>query len=74
MANCKHCKLHFRPFLVLLLPGLTSSSQTSYVRTLVQSLNKIGASVLVFNNRGNGGVPFKVHNLTGLTYFYYICF
>lgn len=45
---------------MLILPGLTSSSQTSYVRTLVQTLNKVGASVVIFNNRGNGGVSFKV--------------
>jgi len=48
-----------RPVLVLFLPGLTSSSQSSYVRTLVQALHKAGAAVVVFNTRGSGGVPFK---------------
>jgi len=41
-------------------PGLTSSSQACYVRTLVRTLNECGVTVVVFNNRGLGGVPFKV--------------
>jgi len=43
--------------IVLLLPGLTSSSQTSYVKTLCMAITKSGANVIVFNNRGIGGVP-----------------
>ncbi|CAL8086993.1 unnamed protein product [Orchesella dallaii] len=57
-----------RPFMVLFLPGLTSSSQTSYVRTLVQTLNESGASVVVFNNRGNGGVTFKTPKTYSASY------
>jgi len=44
---------------VLILPGLTSSSQTCYVKTLVMSVTKKGAIAAVFNNRGLGGVPVK---------------
>ncbi|ODM96292.1 Phospholipase ABHD3 [Orchesella cincta] len=57
-----------RPLMVLFLPGLTSSSHTSYVRTLVQTINKSGASVVVFNNRGNGGVPFKTPKTYSASY------
>lgn len=45
--------------LVFLLPGLTSSSNTSYVKTLAMSIVKAGAVVAVLNNRGLGGVPLK---------------
>ena len=51
--------------IVLLLPGLTSSSRTSYVKTLALSIaNYGGAIAAVVNNRGLGGVPLKVviHN------------
>jgi predicted alpha/beta-fold hydrolase len=46
---------------VLFFPGLTSSSQTSYVKTLVMALNRVGANVIVFNNRGIGGLELKVN-------------
>jgi len=46
---------------VLLLPGLTNSSQTSYVKTLAMSIVTAGASLVVYNNRGIGGVPLKVN-------------
>lgn len=51
----------FRPSLkVFLLPGLTSSSQTSYIKTLAMAILKAGATVVVFNHRGLGGVALKV--------------
>lgn len=45
---------------VLFLPGLTSSAQTSYVKTLCLAITRAGANVVVMNNRGIGGVPLKV--------------
>jgi len=42
---------------VIFLPGLTSSSQTSYVKSLVLAITRGGAGVYVLNNRGIGGVP-----------------
>lgn len=45
--------------MVLLLPGLTSSSNTSYVKTLALSVVSGGAVVAVLNNRGLGGIPLK---------------
>ena len=44
---------------VLLLPGLTSSSQTSYVKSIALAITHAGATVVVLNNRGLGGVPLK---------------
>ncbi|CAG7834265.1 unnamed protein product [Allacma fusca] len=44
---------------VFILPGLTSSSQTCYVKTLVLSITSKGAIAAVLNNRGLGGVPVK---------------
>ncbi|CAL8148309.1 unnamed protein product [Orchesella dallaii] len=44
---------------VFLLPGLTSSSNTSYVKTIAMSIVQAGAVVAVLNNRGLGGVPLK---------------
>jgi predicted alpha/beta-fold hydrolase len=43
--------------IVLMLPGLTSSSNTSYVKTLAMTIVNSGAIVAVLNNRGIGGVP-----------------
>ncbi|CAG7825577.1 unnamed protein product [Allacma fusca] len=48
-----------RKLLVLLLPGLTSSSQTSYVKSVALAITHAGATVVVLNNRGLGGVPLK---------------
>jgi abhydrolase domain-containing protein 1/3 len=43
----------------LILPGLTSSSNTSYVKTLAMTIVNSGAIVAVQNQRGLGGVPLK---------------
>ena len=51
------------PLVVFLLPGLTSSSQTCYVKTLVLSILSTGSIVAVLNNRGLGGVPVKTPRL-----------
>ncbi|CAL8110556.1 unnamed protein product [Orchesella dallaii] len=51
------------PLKVFLLPGLTSSSQTSYIKTLAMCILKAGATVIVFNHRGLGGVPIKTPRL-----------
>ncbi|ODN05211.1 Phospholipase ABHD3 [Orchesella cincta] len=45
--------------LVFLLPGLTSHSNTSYVKTMCLSIVRAGAVVAILNNRGLGGVPLK---------------
>lgn len=47
--------------LILILPGLTGASQSEYIKCLVKAANSIGARVVVFNNRGLGGVALKVH-------------
>lgn len=46
--------------LILILPGLTGDSQAEYFKCLVKAGNSIGARVVVFNNRGLGGVALKV--------------
>lgn len=45
---------------MLLLPGLTGASQSEYIKCLVTTACDIGARVVVFNNRGLGGVALKV--------------
>lgn len=46
---------------ILILPGLTGASQSEYIKCLVSAANGIGARVVVFNNRGLGGVALKVN-------------
>ena len=48
---------------VVILPGLTGSSQTEYVKELVLASSKIGIRIAVFNNRGLGGMQLKVSEL-----------
>lgn len=45
---------------ILILPGLTGASQSEYIKCLVNAGNSLGARVVVFNNRGLGGVELKV--------------
>jgi len=45
--------------IIFLLPGLTSCSQTSYVKSLALACTKVGSRVYVLNNRGLGGVALK---------------
>jgi len=46
--------------IVLILPGLTGSSQSEYVRSFVNvALDEVGARCVVFNFRGRGGLTLK---------------
>ncbi|KAK4296341.1 hypothetical protein Pmani_031159 [Petrolisthes manimaculis] len=45
--------------IVIILPGLTGSSQSEYVKSFVLSVREAGARCVVFNNRGRGGVQLK---------------
>ncbi|XP_034253044.1 protein ABHD1 [Thrips palmi] len=49
--------------ILLILPGLTGSSQAEYIRCLVQAVNRSGFRTVVFNNRGLGGVVLKTPRL-----------
>lgn len=46
--------------ILLILPGLTGSSQAEYIRCLVKAVNRSGFRTVVFNNRGLGGIQLKV--------------
>jgi abhydrolase domain-containing protein 1/3 len=46
--------------IVIILPGLTGESQAEYVKCLVNSASRIKLKVVVFNNRGLGGISLKV--------------
>lgn len=48
---------------LLILPGLTGSSQAEYIRCLVKAANRSGFRTVVFNNRGLGGVQLKTPRL-----------
>lgn len=45
---------------ILILPGLTGASQSEYIKCLVAAGTSLGARIVVFNNRGLGGVALKV--------------
>lgn len=45
---------------VLILPGLTGDSQSEYIKCLIAAANSFRGRVVVFNNRGLGGVALKV--------------
>jgi len=50
---------HAKP-IVLILPGLTGSSQSEYVRSFVNvAQDEVGARCVVFNFRGRGGLTLK---------------
>lgn len=49
---------------ILILPGLTGASQSEYIKCLVIAGNNMGARIVVFNNRGLGGVALKVRLMT----------
>ncbi|XP_054730034.1 phospholipase ABHD3-like [Anastrepha obliqua] len=44
---------------IIILPGLIGNSQDDYVRCLTVAANNSGIRVVVFNNRGLGGVEIK---------------
>lgn len=48
---------------LLILPGLTGSSQAEYIRCLVKATSRSGFRTVVFNNRGLGGVQLKTTRL-----------
>ncbi|KAK7866133.1 hypothetical protein R5R35_004782 [Gryllus longicercus] len=45
--------------IIIILPGLTGESQADYVKCLVTTANQIGIKIVVFNNRGMGGIDLK---------------
>ncbi|XP_037946133.1 phospholipase ABHD3 [Teleopsis dalmanni] len=48
---------------IIILPGLTGESQAEYIKCLVWSANNEGMRVVVFNNRGLGGIELKTPRL-----------
>jgi len=52
-----------KPLVVLLLPGLTSSSQECYMKTVSLAITQAGAIAVALNNRGIGGVDIKTPRL-----------
>jgi len=48
---------------LLILPGITGSSEEAYIMHLVQDGLMTGYTPVVFNQRGYGGVPLKVRRL-----------
>lgn len=48
---------------IIILPGLTGESQAEYIKCLVIAANNAGMRVVVFNNRGLGGIELKTPRL-----------
>ncbi|XP_061396819.1 phospholipase ABHD3 [Musca vetustissima] len=48
---------------VIILPGLTGESQAEYIKCLVLAANQVSLRVVVFNNRGLGGIELKTPRL-----------
>ncbi|XP_075169593.1 abhydrolase domain containing Hydr1 [Haematobia irritans] len=48
---------------VIILPGLTGESQAEYIKCLVLAASQVGLRVVVFNNRGLGGIELKTPRL-----------
>ncbi|XP_033252937.1 phospholipase ABHD3-like isoform X1 [Drosophila miranda] len=48
---------------ILILPGLTGESQAEYIKCLVFAAKQSGMRVVVFNNRGLGGIELKTPRL-----------
>lgn len=46
--------------IVIIVPGLTGSSQADYLRCILTASKNVGIRCVVFNNRGLGGIPLKV--------------
>lgn len=58
--------------IVLILPGLTGSSQSEYVKGLVLSLTRLTpATCVVLNNRGTGGIKLMVSHSISCWYLLY---
>ncbi|KAL3814516.1 hypothetical protein ACJIZ3_015784 [Penstemon smallii] len=49
--------------IMIIVPGLTSTSNSSYVKILVHEMAKSGYNVVVNNHRGFGGVPITSDHL-----------
>ncbi|KAK7007486.1 Phospholipase abhd3, partial [Halocaridina rubra] len=45
--------------LIIILPGLTGSSQSEYIKSFILTAQNIGIRCVVFNHRGRGGVALK---------------
>jgi len=53
--------------MVVILPGLASSSQAGYIKAISKSIVETsGASVVVLNSRGLGGIPLEVKDVLRL--------
>ncbi|XP_067631455.1 protein ABHD1 isoform X2 [Eurosta solidaginis] len=48
---------------IIILPGLTGASQAEYIKCLVRAAINAGMRVVVFNNRGLGGIELKTPRL-----------
>ncbi|XP_030371471.1 phospholipase ABHD3 isoform X2 [Scaptodrosophila lebanonensis] len=48
---------------IIILPGLTGESQAEYIKCLVLAAQEAGMRVVVFNNRGLGGIELKTPRL-----------
>ncbi|XP_064476879.1 phospholipase ABHD3-like [Ornithodoros turicata] len=48
---------------IILMPGITGDSQAYYFKTLVPLIRTLRCRCVVFNHRGNGGVPLKTHRM-----------
>ncbi|XP_013176939.1 PREDICTED: phospholipase ABHD3 [Papilio xuthus] len=48
---------------LLVLPGLTGGAQADYVRCLAAAARRLRAALVVFNNRGLGGLPLTTPRL-----------
>jgi len=56
--NTKYPNHKTRP-IVVIMPGITGSSNESYVRHIAYKSIRLGYRVIVFNNRGLGGISLK---------------
>lgn len=60
--------------IIIILPGLTGSSQAEYIKCLVLGAKRHQLRVVVFNNRGLGGLELKVGLKNKLYFFLFFFF